>query len=147
MAYATQQDMVDRFGGPRMLQLTDRADPPAGAIDAVLLARHLEDAANVIDGYLVGRYTLPMAVWPAVLKVHNCTLTYRSLLGDQADEALLKDCQAVHAYLGKVAAGQISLLPPEVVAPRTDDVPQFNLGTKVMGRDELNSTGDDQEWF
>jgi phage gp36-like protein len=145
MAYATQQDMQDRYGAPRLVQLTDRADPPAGAIDTVLLARHLDDAAAVIDGYLVGRYLLPLATYPAVLKVHNCTLAYRSLLGDQADEPLLDDCKAILAYLTRVAAGQVNLLPPEVGAERTgEDTVQFSAGTKVMGRDDLVDT--DRPW-
>lgn len=146
MAYASQQDMQDRFGVPRLVQLTDRADPPAGAVDAVLLARHLDDAAAVIDGYLVGRYVLPLAVMPAILKVHNCTLAYRSLMGDQADKPLLDDCAAIQAYLTRVASGQINLLPPEVAAERSgEDTVQFSPGTKVMGRDDLADT-DDTRW-
>lgn len=145
MSYATQQDMTDRYGAPRMVQLTDRADPPAGAIDTTLLQRRLDDATGLIDGYLVGRYALPLSVAPAILKVHCCSITMYALLGDTVDKdsAAAADKREAIAYLEKVADGRIALLPPAVVSqPDGAGAVVFNPGQKVMGRDEANVAGD-----
>ena len=56
MRYATQKDMIDRFGEEDLITLTDRADrakPPTGKIDAKVLNKALSDAADLIDGYLM----------------------------------------------------------------------------------------------
>jgi phage gp36-like protein len=153
VAYATQQDMTDRYGEPRILQLTDREDPPAGVIDATLLQRRLDDATAVIDGYLVGRYALPLTVAPAILKVHCCSLTMYTLLGESADKdsAAAQDKRDALAYLEKVARGDIALLPPEVVSQQAGaGTVLFSPGQKVMGRDEANvSAGgtSSRDWF
>lgn len=67
MAYATVQDLTDRFGEAELIALTDRADPPAGAVDATVAAKALDDASQLIDGYLAGRYALPLASVPSLL--------------------------------------------------------------------------------
>lgn len=143
MAYASQQDMVDRYGAPRMIQLTDRADPPAGTIDATLLGKRLDDASALIDGYLVGRYALPLPVVPAILKVHACSLTMYTLLGDtvEKDSAAAEDKRAAIVYLTSVAKGDIALLPPAVIAQTGVGAVLFNPGQKVMGRDDANLSG------
>lgn len=146
MAYATQQDMTDRYGEPRIVQLTDREDPPANVIDATLLQRRLDDASAIIDGYLIGRYALPLSVAPAILKVHCCSLTMYALLGEtvEKDSAPAVDRRDAIAYLEKVARGDIALLPPEVASQQAGaGTVLFSPGQKVMGRDEANTTAAD----
>ena len=67
MGYVTQQQLVDRFGERLLLQVADRADPPAGTINADVVARALADTDAMIDGYLAGRYILPLAATPPLL--------------------------------------------------------------------------------
>lgn len=68
MAYATTQDLIDRFGEDEIRAVSDRADPPAGAIDQDVVAKAVSDASEEIDGYLAKRYALPIAgTVPAVL--------------------------------------------------------------------------------
>lgn len=67
MTYATLQQLTDRFGGQMLVQLTDRAAVPAGAIDQGVVDRALADTDAVIDASVSVRYRLPLDVVPAVV--------------------------------------------------------------------------------
>lgn len=67
MTYATQQDLIDRFGQRELVQLTDRTNVPPTTIDATVIARHLADATAVVDSYLGKVYALPLAETPPVV--------------------------------------------------------------------------------
>ena len=136
--YATQQDLIDRFGTPKLIQLTDINLPMTGALNAVVLDRALGDATAEIDGYLVGRMALPLASPPAVLKLHCCTIAIFRLLGSSVDENTRKDYEAVCAYLARVADGRILLTAPsDVPAMAGVGSVWFEGGQKVMGRDTI----------
>jgi len=62
MPYATQQDLIDRYGADEIRAVSDRSQPPLDAIDAAVVAKALADAREEIDGYLAKRYQLPLAV-------------------------------------------------------------------------------------
>ncbi|WP_459199052.1 gp436 family protein [Ralstonia pseudosolanacearum] len=68
MTYCTQADLVREFGAVELVELTDRADPPTGEIDAERVAEAIETAAAEINVYLEGRYSLPLASVPTVLR-------------------------------------------------------------------------------
>jgi phage gp36-like protein len=57
MAYATVQDMIDRFGEQEMIQLTDDDN---AAVQAAPVERALEDAQGLVDGYVGRIYRLPL---------------------------------------------------------------------------------------
>lgn len=65
MTYATLQGLTDRYGAEMIERLTDRADPPAEAIDTSVVDRALLDTDGVIDGYLRARYLTPLPEVPA----------------------------------------------------------------------------------
>lgn len=68
MTYRTQADLVREFGAVELVQLTDRDEPPTGEIDAERVAKAIETAAAEINVYLEGRYSLPLASVPTVLR-------------------------------------------------------------------------------
>lgn len=141
MSYATVQDLQDRLGEARLTQLTDLADPPVGQVDSSVAQKSLDDASAEIDGYLVGRYGLPLASPPEVLRVHCCTLAHYRLLGSAADEVTISDVKAVRGYLTNVAGGSIPLIAPsQAVIPSGAGNVLFNAGSKVMGRDADTSS-------
>jgi phage gp36-like protein len=134
--YATLQDLKARIGEPRLVQLTDIGDPPTGLPDDAVAQRALDDADAEIDAALVGRYALPLATPPAVLKVHAVTLAHFRLLGAAATE--LDQAEAKHAreYLRDLASGKVPLLPPAVTSqPAGAGSVLFSPGDKVMGRE------------
>lgn len=61
MAYATVADLVAEFGESEIIDLTNRTDPPSGEVDAAVAERSLARAEATINGYLSGRYVLPVA--------------------------------------------------------------------------------------
>lgn len=139
MSYATVADLLTRLGEPRLVQLTDLADPPLGIVDDAVAQRALDDASAEIDGALIGRYPLPLATVPAVLPVHCMTLAHYRLLGDKADEVLREDVAALRKWLAGVATGAITLLPPADV-PAVQGVGEvaFAPSVKVMGRETVS---------
>lgn len=136
MPYATVTDLQDRLGEPRLMQLTDIGDPQVGLVDPAVAQKALDDAAAEIDGYLVGRYALPLASPPAMLRVHACTIAHYRLLGSAVDDATAADYKAVRELLTKVAEGKVLLMPPSE-APAVVGVGAvlFEPGSKVMGRE------------
>ncbi len=135
MPYATVADLQAVLGEPRLVQLTDLARPPVGLVDEAVAERALEDASAEIDGYLVGRYTLPLEPAPAVLRVHCCTLAHSRLLGSVATEVDREEAKAARKYLADVARGDVSLVAPSAVPPVAGvGAVLSNPGSKVMGR-------------
>ena len=59
MPYATEQDLVDLHGATLIDRLADTDGD--GVRDAAKIARALETASDMIDGYISGRYALPLA--------------------------------------------------------------------------------------
>lgn len=136
MSYATAQDMLDRFGASEMEQLTDINKPRLIAVDTLVLDRALEDATALIDGYLVGRYALPLASVPGNLKVMCCGIARYQLMSSSPDEHAKADWENAFKFLVSVSRGDVQLFPPSA-APAVEGVGPvlFHAGSKIMGRD------------
>ncbi len=133
MTYATQQDMVDRFGSTELIQLTDRAS--LGVIDTAVLGQALADANAEIDAYLAGRYTVGDSV-PLVLKRAACDIARCGLYSDAAPELIITRRKDAVRLLENLAKGAINigLDSAGAVVPVADTV-QFVTGSKVFKRD------------
>ncbi|HYB92396.1 MAG TPA: DUF1320 domain-containing protein [Candidatus Binataceae bacterium] len=111
MSYASPQDMINRYPNRDLVQLTNE-DPTAVTIDTAPLQQALSDASAEIDGYLEGRFALPLADPPAVLnRLATDIAMYRLQvlrpLHDLEDARRRYD-DAI-AMLGKVASGELTL--------------------------------------
>lgn len=109
MTYASQADLVERFGEQMIIDLSDRADPPADAIDAAVVARALTDADAVINGYLTARYALPLASTPALVRDLALPIACYKLHRDTVSAKVLKDYDDALKELVKIASGTIKL--------------------------------------
>lgn len=136
MPYATALDMVDAFGWSEMRDLTDTGEPRLDDVNQVVLGKALQDASDMIDGYLVGRYALPFANAPQVLRVHCRGLARYLLMTHTPDERAKGDFAAAMQYLQRVAAGSIALLPPSAAGqvPSGMGPVVFHTGEKVFAR-------------
>ncbi|WP_440410629.1 gp436 family protein [Neorhizobium petrolearium] len=94
MTYATQQDLIDRFGAEELIQLTDRTNIPVSTIDPVVVDRALSDASELIDGYLKKVVKLPLSPVPGVLVKTASDIARYYLHGKAAD----KDNPVTRAY-------------------------------------------------
>lgn len=136
MTYAVQADMVTALGEDELIQLTDRADPPVGAIDTGVLTRALEAADGEIDSYLASRYTLPLASVPVILR--DCAIDIaRYRLHDRGVPDRVKDAYKDRiAWLRDVAAGRASVgLAPESLTPNSAGLPEMTSGGRVFARE------------
>jgi len=107
MTYATQQDLVDRFGGQEIAQLTDRTN--GTVIDATVVARALGDADAEIDGYLATRYVLPLTITPAVLVRLAADIARYRLFDDRTTEAVRQRYADAVQLLKSMASGLVKL--------------------------------------
>ena len=114
MPYATQQDMLDRFGDEELLQLADRDD--SGVIDTAVLDAVLKDAEELIDSYLAKRYQLPLSNVPQSLVRISASIARYFLYKDEPTDAAQKGYDNAIAWLKDIAAGK-ALLDAEGVEP------------------------------
>jgi len=68
MPYCTVDDIVGRIGEKTVTLLTNDGTPAAAVMDLDNAARAIAEAETVIDGYLSGRYALPLSPVPALVR-------------------------------------------------------------------------------
>lgn len=107
MSYATQEDMVERFGLQEIIQRTDRER--SGMVDAAVLDRALIDADARIDGYLSGRYKTPLTTVPRLIVGISCDLARYFLYDDIATDGVKKRFDDAIKLLESISKGNISL--------------------------------------
>jgi phage gp36-like protein len=109
MTYATKADRVRLYGEQELLELTDRADPPAGEIDDAVIAGALSDAEAEINSYISTRVTTPVTPVPTILGNKTCAIARYFLWKDRASEKVTNDYNNAIAWAKGVSAGAISL--------------------------------------
>lgn len=130
MPYTSQDILTDRFGERMLRQLTDRATPPAGTVDADVVARALADTDAVIDGYLAGRYALPLATTPPLLVDLASAIAIYKLHPNAPSSKIEADYKDAIAALARIATGVIRL-PVAGVEPEGSDA----TGVEVTDRE------------
>ena len=111
MSYATVQDMINRYPNRDLVQLTNE-DPTATTVNNAPITQALADASAEIDGYIEGRFTLPLIDPPAVLnRLTTDIAMYRmqSLRPLHDLEDARKRYEDAVAMLAKVGAGELTL--------------------------------------
>jgi phage gp36-like protein len=121
MAYATVADMIARYGEEPMIQLTDRTGD--GVIDAAVLEQKLADASALVDGYLAGRYPVPLSPVPGILVGYACDIARYNLYPDaeltQEHPVRLRYKDAIQ-FLTLVGQGRLNLgAAPEPASQNT----------------------------
>ena len=111
MTYASQADITARFGVEELQQLTDRELPLLGEIDAVVLARALNDSDGVIDSHLGARYQVPLAAtYPAEVVRIACDIARYFLHALAAPEPVRVHYDDALKWLRRVADGKLPLI-------------------------------------
>ncbi|MDX1301190.1 gp436 family protein [Photobacterium sp.] len=135
--YCTRDDMKGRFGEQELIALTDR-DGSAGAVVDSVLNQAIDDACATIDGYLGGRYSLPLHIVPRVLARTACDLARYYLnddvLGDEHQVA--KRYKDAISYLEKVGRGVLQLgVDSNNARPESNNTATITSAGSVFGRD------------
>ncbi|MBN8955725.1 MAG: DUF1320 domain-containing protein [Rhizobiales bacterium] len=109
MTYCTLAQLTDRYDERMLVELTDRASPPTGEIDTSVVDRALADTDATIDGYLAGRYQLPLAETPALLADLAQAIAIYKLHSRVADTKIEADYQQALKMLRDIASGVVRL--------------------------------------
>lgn len=135
MPYASQQNLIDRFGEDELIQLTDREG--LGVIDSTVVDRALADADGEINGYLASKYTLPLSsIVPQILEAYACDIARYRLQEDRASEAVIKRYDNAIRYLRDVVVGKASLgVDTDNVQPATNNSIQMSSTAPVFRRE------------
>lgn len=136
MTYASQQDLIDRFGDTELVQLSDRAG--TGGVNAAVVAKVLTDTDAEIDAYLGGRYTLPLNPVPTVLPRVAADIARYRLWADRAsDEVRARYTDAIK-FLTAVSKGDVLLgANTPAAAGSPSGSPIYDAPERVFSRDTL----------
>lgn len=137
MTYATQSDLVDRFGDAELIQRTNRTG--GNNIDTVVLGRALADADAEIDGYLAARYQLPIATPPALLVRLAADLARYHLHDDGVPDSVRQRYEDAVSQLKRLSSGDMQLVGVASVV-----VPASPGGIAVAARSRPRQFGPDQ---
>jgi phage gp36-like protein len=110
MAYITSEDFEEAFGAQELEDLLR---------DAADFEKSEAAAASLIDGYIAGRYALPLAAVPAVVKGWALDITRYRLWDEQAPEEVRRRYEDALAQLRDLAAEKLALPADAIGATAT----------------------------
>jgi phage gp36-like protein len=109
MPYSTQAQLQIRYGVQLLTELSDRADVSSGLVDAALFTRVIADADALIDGYLGGRYQLPLAATPELVTDLSQRIAIYYAHANVASDKITKDYDIALKQLRDIASGLVKL--------------------------------------
>ncbi|MGS0496369.1 gp436 family protein [Pseudoalteromonas mariniglutinosa] len=109
MAYATITAMQQRFGERDLIYLSEREDSPADVINTAVIEQAINDASDVINGYLAGRYELPLVTVPNLLEQFCCDIARYKLGTNDVPEHVETRYKDAIKFLMSVAKGELSI--------------------------------------
>ncbi|MDJ1463408.1 DUF1320 domain-containing protein [Nitratireductor sp. GZWM139] len=109
MAYCTLQELTDRYSQRMLVEISDRADAPTGAVDTDLIDRAVADADALINGYLKVRYRLPLASIPRLVKDLSLRISIYYAHAHIASDKIRRDYEEALSTLKHISQGLIRL--------------------------------------
>lgn len=119
MTYASLQSMITRYGLDMLVGLTDRAQPQTGQLNGTVVERALEAADQLINGFVGGRYVLPLVDVPPLLSDLAEAIAAWKLHPYKPDEKIAEDYKDALRTLRDISDGKITLAVPSTSAPAT----------------------------
>lgn len=139
--YATISDIIDRYSEEQLLLAFDRdGDGEVDENDAEesVADKALSDASEEIDGYLAGRYSLPLSTVPKILTFFCVDIAiYKGSVETAVSEEKRKRYDDAIKFLGLVAQGKIQLFASDPSAPQGGSGATFSGGTRIFTRDSM----------
>lgn len=118
MTYATQADMEKRFDD--LLLIADPDGDDAINVDRVVAS--LEDATATIDGYLEGKYDLPLTTIPKNIVGYACDIARYKLYNDDVPEQVETRFKDAMQYLRDLGRGVAQLSVAGVTASESSEI-------------------------
>lgn len=107
MSYSSLTALIDRAGEVEIRQISDRER--RGVIDADTVAAALQDADNLINGYIGVKYALPLPAVPDLVETWATSIARYVLHRNGAPDNVVQDYKDAIAALKDVARGLLSL--------------------------------------
>lgn len=138
MAYIDRTYMETAFGAFELEKLTDR-DGSAGAIVDAVLDQAIAGAEAEVNGYLTGRYALPLQQTPEILRPWTADIARYRLHTEIVPEAVQDRYERALQQLRKIRDGHLSLGDdnPELSAEPDTGGPQFEGDERIFDRESL----------
>ena len=141
MAYTTQNELIERYGAPMMIGLTDRAEVPTGAVDATVVTRAIEDAQALIDGYLAKRVTLPLSETPPLVAKLAAEIAIYNLHTGGVSDKVEEDHKAAVRTLQDISKGHVHVPGTTGVEPEGKDGTGAQMTDRPRPMDEAGMKG------
>lgn len=135
MTYATLQDLLDRFGEEEVSRETDTS--ASGAVDETAVARALADADTLINGYVAGRYAIPLGPVPDLVKKLACDIARYNYHRGEAPEFVRKGYDDARRTLADIQAGRLVLEAAGVATAPASDGIAYSAPARVFSREKL----------
>lgn len=102
--YITRDDLIDRFGEREIANLERNINDPQAVQTAI------NDAVNVIDGYVAASNALPLPIIPASVARVCAVLARYYLYKDKPTPQVRTDYEDAIRWLEQVSSGKIKLI-------------------------------------
>lgn len=140
--YATVSDMIARFGLTQIIRLSRPEDRTAETVDDDKVLTAIADATSLINGYVRGRYLVPIAAAPDEIVRATCILArYDLAQGEHTgpSEEMSKGRKDVVTWLENIAKELINLDIPAAApaGPAVGSGPRMSDRSRIMSLDTL----------
>lgn len=133
--YATRQDIEATYGTDLLYQVTD------GTVDQVRVDQALQDASDEVDMSLRGRYAVPLATVPAIVKrwVIDIALAMLPADGAAGSDIIAERAKAARQALKDLRSGATSFDLPAAAstAPTVADDVRYEAPSPMFSGDAL----------
>lgn len=135
--YATIDDIRAQVREAELIGLTDQED--TGAVVEATVNAAIESAGVEIDGYLGGRYTLPLATVPDIIKKLCVDIAVYNLyvLGAGPPESRKDRYDNAVKFLTRIAKGEITLGADDPAGTGAADTPAASTTDRTFSPDTL----------
>lgn len=107
MAYATLEDLIERASEAEIRQIADRDRD--GVPDPDVIESALQDADNLINGYVSTKYDLPLPTVPDLILTWAVSIARYFLHYNGAPDHVTRDFDWAEAKLKDIANGKMAL--------------------------------------
>ena len=136
MSYASEADLVTRFGAQEITANADRDQD--GEIDEAVIEAALADPDNEIDAEDGRRYATPITPVPPILLTIACAIARAGLFTSEAPEIVLANLKSARAMLKRIGDGDMQLdAPAPAAAADTAGEVLTEMSEKRFTRDSM----------
>ena len=143
MSYCAVSDIFDELSRDTLVYCLYEEPNPADTSDLeARIQKVIDKVEGKIDGFLEGRYSLPLTFESRLLKTIAVDLVKYEILArrgldDKKDSEIIEQKKEALRLLEKIAGGKLTLEPAKVPAPETNVSIEVESSPRIFSRDKL----------